>query len=191
MPGTGKACANCNTKKVGHSYWGEKQLAGIIISSEEEGAMLRPKKAKMSGLVPKAGEVSVMVGKLTDRSANILDAIWQQNSLLSELLGLQQQTVIAMRLQAEWARPMTRYMGQIAQGLEAQNEEMGSGGSGGSASTLGEKKDKGIGRVKEQEEKAKNGSRNGDGDRDGNKEGDKDVDGDADADGDETMGKSL
>jgi hypothetical protein len=97
-PGTGKVCANCNTKKVWCSYLGAKPSAEIIILSKEECAMLKPKKARTSGVVPKAGQVSVEIGKSTEGSGEILEAIWQQNSLLGELLGYQQQMVIANRM---------------------------------------------------------------------------------------------
>jgi hypothetical protein len=120
MPGAGKVCVNCNAKRVQCSYLGAKVLAEIIISSDEEVAMPRPKKAKTSGMVPKAGKVSVEVGRLADGSAEILNAIQQQNSLLGQLLGFQQQTALATRLQVEWARPMTNYLGQITRALEAQ-----------------------------------------------------------------------
>jgi hypothetical protein len=42
-----------------------------------------------------------------------------QNSLLGKLLGFQQQMALATRLQAEWAQPMTNYLGRIAWALEA------------------------------------------------------------------------
>jgi hypothetical protein len=44
LSGTGKAWANCNSKKVRcSSFLGEKTSAEIIILSEEGGTMLRPK----------------------------------------------------------------------------------------------------------------------------------------------------
>jgi hypothetical protein len=118
----------------------------------------------------------------------LLDAIWHQNALLGELLLYQEQTSLATHLQAEWARPMTNYLGRIARAMEVRNEERGSG-SGASGSGSGKKK--GKGKEKEQEEKAKNRSGNGDGDGDRNEDGDKDADREQDAEGDEMMGKSL
>jgi hypothetical protein len=108
VPGTGKVCAGCNIKKVRCSFLGAKPSVEVIVSSDEEGARLRLKGAKMAGLVPKAGKVSVMVGKPTDGSAEIRDTIRQQNSLLRELLILQEQTALATCFQAEWASPMKR-----------------------------------------------------------------------------------
>jgi hypothetical protein len=54
VPGTRKVCATCNTKKVQCSYLGVKLLVEVIVSSDEEGPMLRLKKAKTLGVVPKA-----------------------------------------------------------------------------------------------------------------------------------------
>jgi hypothetical protein len=133
-----------------------KPSAEIIILSKEEGTMLKPKKARVSGVMLKAGQVLVEIGKLTDRSAEILEAIWQQNSLLGKLLGYQQHTVIATQLHAEWAWPMTKYLGWIARALEVWNEELGlglgsgvgSGLGGGSGLGLGEKKEKGKGKAR-------------------------------------------
>jgi hypothetical protein len=91
VPGTGKACVACNMKKVRYSYLGVKKSSEIIISSKEEGVTPRLKKAKTLGIVPKAGPVSVMIGKLAEGSAEVLDAIWQQNVLLNELLVFEEQ----------------------------------------------------------------------------------------------------
>jgi hypothetical protein len=88
-------------KKVMCSYLGAKASAEIIISSDEEGAMPRPKWAKTLGLVPKAGKVTVEVGKSADSMAKLLEAIHQQNSLLRELLIFQEQTALATSLQAQ------------------------------------------------------------------------------------------
>jgi hypothetical protein len=185
---------SCNAKNVWCSYLGAKPLAEIIVSSDEEVAMPRPKKAKTSGIVPKAGPVSVMVGKSADGSAEILDAIRQQNGLINELLVLQEQLALATSLLAEWAWPIANYLGRITHALEARNEAESSG-SGVSGSGSGKKK--GKGEEKEQDENAENGNGNGDrdGDEDGNgeeyenKDGNGDSDGDADRD--ETMGKSM
>jgi hypothetical protein len=133
VPGTGKACMSCSAKKVRCSHLGAKPSAEIVVSSDEEVAMPRPKKPKASGILPKAGKVSVEVGSTADGSAEILDAIRQQNSLLNDLLIYQQQSAIATAILAEWARPIASYMGRIAHALEARNEAGGSG-SGGSGS---------------------------------------------------------
>jgi hypothetical protein len=119
MPRTGKVCATCNTKKVQCSYLGAKPSAKVIILSNEEDARPRPKKAKMSGLVPKARKVSAQVGELADRSVEILDAIWHQNALLGELLLYQEQTALATHLQAKWVQPMMNYLDQISWAMEA------------------------------------------------------------------------
>jgi hypothetical protein len=174
---------SCNAKKVRCSFLGVKPSAEIILSSDE-GATPRPKRAKMSGLVPKAGPVTVEVKKPTEGTVELLDAIREQNALLRDLLIYQEQSALATALQAEWARPMTNYLGQIAHALEARNEVEGSGGSGSGNSGSGSG-NKGKGKEKEQEENAESGSGNGDEDEDG--EGDSDRD----ADGDETMGKSM
>jgi hypothetical protein len=50
--------------------------------SEEEAATLKLKRAKRLGMVLKAGQVSVEIGKSTKGLAKILEAIQQQNSLL-------------------------------------------------------------------------------------------------------------
>jgi hypothetical protein len=97
----------------------------VEVMSEGESATLRPKKAKVSAVVLKAGKVLVEVGKSANGPAKILDAIQHQNSLLGKLLGLQQQTVLATWLQAKWAQPMMRYLGQIARDLEAQRTGLG------------------------------------------------------------------
>jgi hypothetical protein len=188
MPGTGKACMSCNAKKVRCSSLGAKPSAKISIPSGEEEATPRPKKAKTSGILPKAGKVSVEIGKSADGSAEILDVIRQQNALLNELLIFQEQTALATSLQAQWARLMTNYLGRIAHTLEARNEAEGLG-SGASGSGSGKKK--GQGKEKEQEGNAKNRSGNGDGDRDGNEDEDGDGDSEQDVDWDETMGKSM
>jgi hypothetical protein len=178
---------SCSAKKVRCSHLGAKPSAEIIVSSDEEVVTPRPKKPKASGIVPKAGKVEVEVGTTTDGSAEILDAIRQQNSLLNDLLIYQQQAAIATAILAEWARPIASYMGRIAHALEARNEAGGSG-SGGSGSGSGKK-----GKGKEREESAENGSGNGDEDGDGDEDEEEDGDGDSerDADGDEMMGKSL
>jgi hypothetical protein len=181
LPGTGKACMSCSAKKVRCSFLGAKPSAELIVSSDEEGATPRPKKPKTSGIVPKAGKVSVEVSRSADGSAKILNAIRQQNSLLSELLIFQEQSAIATALLSEWARPMASYLGRIAHALEARNEAGGSGGSG--------SRNKGKGKENEQEEIAENRSGNGDEDEDRDEDGDGDLD--RDADGDETMGKLL
>jgi hypothetical protein len=178
---------SCSAKKVRCSHLGAKQSAEIVVSSDEEVVTPRPKKPKVSGIVPKAGKVSVEVGS-TDGLAEILDAIRQQNSLLNDLLIYQQQAAIATAILAEWARPMASYMGRIAHALEARNEAGGSGGSGSGGSGSG-KKDKG--KEKQQDENAENGSGNGDEDGDGDEEEDGDEDSERDGDGDETMGKSM
>jgi hypothetical protein len=176
---------SCSAKKVRCSHLGAKPSAEIVVSSDEEVATPRPKKPKASGIVLKAGKVSVEVGKTADGSAEILDAIRQQNSLLNNLLIYQEQSAIATAILSEWAQPMASYLGQIAHALEARNEARGSG-LGGSGS-----RNRGKGKEKEQEEFAENGSGNGDEDRDGDEEEDGDGDSDRDADGDETMGKSM
>ena len=177
---------SCSAKKVRCSHLGAKS-AEIVVSSDEEVATPRPKKPKASGIVPKAGKVSVEVRSTADGSAEILDAIRQQNSLLNDLLIYQQQAVIATAILAEWARPIASYMGRIAHALEARNEAGGSGsGSGGSGSGSGKK-----GKGKEREESAENGSGNGDEDGEGDENEDEDGDSERDADGDETMGKSM
>jgi hypothetical protein len=49
---------SCNTKKVRYSFLGAKRSAKIIVSSdEEEGETPRPKRAKTSGIAPRAGKV--------------------------------------------------------------------------------------------------------------------------------------
>jgi hypothetical protein len=179
---------SCSAKKVRCSHLGAKPLAEIVVSSDEEVATPRPKKPKASGILQKAGKVSVEVGSTADGSAEILDAIRQQNSLLNDLLIYQQQAAIATAILAEWAQPIASYMGRIAHALEARNEARGSGGSGSGGSGSG---NKGKGKEKEQEEFAENGSGNGDEDGDGDEEEDGDGDSERDADGDETMGKSL
>jgi hypothetical protein len=178
---------SCSAKKVRCSHLGAKS-AEIVVSSDEEVATPRPKKPKASGIVPKAGKVSVEVGKTAEGSAEILDAIRHQNALLSELLVFQQQSAIGTALLSEWARPMVNYVARIAHALEARNEAGGSGGSGpeGSGSGIRDK-----GKEKEQEEIAENRSGNGDEDGDGDEDEDGDGDSERDADGDETMGKSL
>jgi hypothetical protein len=88
-----------NAKKVRCSYLGAKSSAEMIISSDDEGVMPRLKKAKASGLVPKAGKVTVEVKKPTDGMAELLDAIQHQNTLLGELLLYQKQTALATCLQ--------------------------------------------------------------------------------------------
>jgi hypothetical protein len=174
---------SCSAKKVRCSHLGVKPLAEIVVSSDEEVATPRPKKPKASGMVPKAGKVSVKVGNVAEGTAEVLEAIRQQNSLLSDLLVYQEQAAIATALLSEWARPMANYLGWIAHALEARNEARGSGSGG-----LGSGK-KGKGKEKEREENVKNGSENGDEDEDGDEDGEGDSD--KDADGDETMGKSL
>jgi hypothetical protein len=173
-----------------------KTSAEIIVSSDE-GATLRQKKARTSGLVLKARLVTAEVKKPTEGKVELLNAIREQNSLLRDLLIFQEQTSLAMALQAQWARPMTNYLGWIAHGLEARNEAEGSGsgvsGSGGSGSGSGG--NKGKGKEKEHDENAENesGNRDGGGDEDGNGEegedGNRDSDGDAERD--ETMGLCL
>jgi hypothetical protein len=127
----------------------------------------------------------VEVGNTADGSAEILDAIRQQNSLLNDLLIYQEQAAIATAILAEWAWPMASYLGRIAHALEARNE---AGGSGLGGSGL---RSRGKGKEKEQEENAKSGSGNGDEDGDGDEDEDGNGDSDRDADGDETMGKSM
>jgi hypothetical protein len=105
-------------------------LAEIILLSDEEVATPRPKKPKSSGIVPKAGKVSVEVMRSVDPLAEILDAIRQQNSLLNDLLVFQEQSAIATGLLSEWAQPMANYLGRIAHALEARNEAGGSGSGG-------------------------------------------------------------
>jgi hypothetical protein len=85
------------------------------------------------------------IGRSTDRLAKILEVIQQQNILLGELLGYQQQTAITTQLRAEWAQPMTKYLGRIAKALGLQREDSGLGLGVGSGSLLGlgRKKDKG------------------------------------------------
>jgi hypothetical protein len=184
MPRTGKACMSCSAKKVRCSFLGAKPLAEIIVSSDEEGATPRPKKPKASGIIPKAGKVSVEVGKTAEGSAEILDAIRHQNALLSELLVFQEQSAIGTALLSEWARPMVNYLARIAHALEVRNDAEGSG-SGDSGS--GEKKGKGKETEREHPKDAEN--RNGNGDKDGDEDGEGDSD--RDADRDETMGKSM
>jgi hypothetical protein len=140
----------------------------------------KAKKVKTSGIVPKARPVSVMVGT----SAEIIDAIQEQDALLNELLIFQEKMALATSLQAQWARPMTNYLGRIAHALEARNEAEGSG-FGVLGLGLGNKK--GKGKEKGEDENAENGNRNGDGDEDRDGDGDSEQD----VDGDETMGKSL
>jgi hypothetical protein len=176
---------SCSAKKVRCSHLGVKS-AEIVVSSDEEVATLRPKKPKASGIVPKAGKVSVAVGKTAEGAAEILDAIRHQNALLSELLVFQQQSSIGTALLSEWARPMVNYVARIAHALEARNEAGGSGGSGPEGSGAGDKE---KGKEKERDGIAENGSGNGDEDGDGDEE--EDGDSERDADGDETMGKSL
>jgi hypothetical protein len=187
VPGTGKACMSCSAKKVRCSLLGAKS-AEIVVSSDEEVETPRPKKPKASGIVPKAGKVSVEVGKTAEASAEILDAIRHQNALLSELLVYQQQSSIGTALLSEWARPMVNYVARIAHALEARNEAGGSGGSGPEGSGSGDKE---KGKEKERDVFAENGSGNGDEDGDGDEEEDGDGDSERDADGDETMGKSM
>jgi hypothetical protein len=190
MPGTGKAFMSCSAKKVRCSFLGAKPSAEVIVSSDE-GATPRQKKAKTLGLVPKAGLVTVEVKK-PEWTVELLDAIREQNSLLRDLLIFQEQTSLATALQAEWAQPMTNYLGRITHVLEARNKAEGSGSGGsGSGSGSGSGGNKGKGKEKEQDENAKNGS--GNRDEDWDEDGDKDGEGDSDrdADGDETMGKSL
>jgi hypothetical protein len=124
---------SCSAKKVRCSFLGGKPSAEIILLSDEEVATPRPKKPKASGIVPKAGKVSVEVTRSADGSAEILDAIRQQNSLLSNLLIFQEQSAIATALLSEWARPIANYLRRITHALEARNEAGGSG-SGGSGS---------------------------------------------------------
>jgi hypothetical protein len=185
---------SCSAKKVQCSFRGAKPWAEIILSSDEEVTTPRPKKPKTSGIVPKAGKVSVEVVKLAKGSAEILDAIWHQNALLSELLIFQEQSAIATALLSEWARPMVNYLGRITHALEVRNEAGGLG-SGNSGLGSGNKKEKGKEKEKEHDEIAENGSgnRDGDGDEDGNGEEDEDGNGDSDGDagGEETMGKSM
>jgi hypothetical protein len=176
---------SCSTKKVRCSFLGAKPSAEVIVSSDD-GVTPRPKKAKTSGLVPKAWPVTVEVKKPAEGTVELLDTIREQNTLLRDLLIYQEQLALANALQAEWARPMTNYLGRIAHALEARNEAEGSGGSGSGGSGSG---NKGKGKEKEQEENAENGSGNGDEDKDGDKNGGGDSD--RDADGDETMGKSM
>jgi hypothetical protein len=92
---------SCSAKKVRCSFLGGKPSAEIILSSDEEVATARPKKPKASGIVPKAGKVSVEVTRSADGSAEILDAIRQQNSLLNDLLIFQEQSAIATALLSE------------------------------------------------------------------------------------------
>jgi hypothetical protein len=111
---------SCSAKKVRCSHLGAKPSAEIVVSSDEEVTTPRPKKPKASGIVPKAGKVLVEVGKMADGSAEILDAIRQQNSLLNDLLIYQEQSAIATAILSEWARPMASYLGRIAHALEAR-----------------------------------------------------------------------
>jgi hypothetical protein len=80
MPGTGKACATCNTKKVWCSFLGTKPSVKVIVSSDKEVVTARPKKAKTLGIMPRAGKVLVEVGKLAEGSVEILNAIQQLNA---------------------------------------------------------------------------------------------------------------
>jgi hypothetical protein len=146
---------SCNSKKVRCSFLGEKPSAAEVIASSDEGATPRPKKAKTSGLVLKAGPVTVEVKKPAEGTVELLNAIREQNALLRDLLIYQEQSALATALQAEWAQPMTNYLGRIAHVLEARNEVEGSGGSGSGGSGLG---NKGKGKEKEQEENSENGS---------------------------------
>jgi hypothetical protein len=59
--------------------------------------------------------------------------------LAERLLVFQDQTALATSLLAQWARPMTNYLGRITHALEARNEVECSG-SGVSGSGLGKKK---------------------------------------------------
>jgi hypothetical protein len=183
---------SCNAKKVRCSYMGTKPSAEFILSSDEEVVIPRPKKAKTSGLVLRAGKVSVEVRKSADGPAKILDAIWQQNTLLCELLIFQEQTALATSVLAQSAWPMTNYLGRIAHTLEARNEGEGEG-EGALGSGSGKKK--GEGKEKGQGENAANrsGNRDGDKDRNGDKDGDRDEDedGNGEEDEDETMGRSM
>jgi hypothetical protein len=160
--------------------------------SYEEGVTPRPKNPKASGIVPKAGKVSVEVGQTAEGSAEILDAIRHQNALLSELLIFQEQSAIGTALLSEWARPMVNYLARITHTLEVRNEAEGSG-SGGLVSGSWKKKGKGKEKEteREQDEDAENG--NGNGDKDGEEDGfgEEDEDADRDADRDKTMGKSM
>jgi hypothetical protein len=91
-------------KKVRCSYLGAKVSAKIIILSDKEGVTPRPKRAKTSGLVPKARKVMVEVGKSADSTAELLEAIHQQNSMLRELLIFQEQTALATSLRGNCGR---------------------------------------------------------------------------------------
>jgi hypothetical protein len=82
---------SCSAKKVRCSFLGGKPSAEVNLSSDEEVTTPRPKKPKASGIVPKAGKVSVEVARSADGSAKILDAIRQQNLLLNDLLIFQEQ----------------------------------------------------------------------------------------------------
>jgi hypothetical protein len=84
-----------------------------IILSEGEAVMPKLKKARTSGMVVKAGPVSVEI----KRPSNSRIFCWV------ELLDYQQWTVIATQLQAEWAWPMTKYLGRILWALESRKEE--------------------------------------------------------------------
>jgi hypothetical protein len=182
MPGTGKAFTVCNAKKVRCSYLGVKPLDEIIILSKEEGTTPKPQKAKMSGVVPKAGKVSVEIGKLANSSAEILKAIRQQNSLLGELLGYQQQTAIASQMRL--AHDEISGLDCLGFGGPKLRDRFGWFG----IRIAGEReKGKGKGKAKEQGEIAKNRSGNRDGDGDRNE----DRNEDADRNRDETLGKSM
>jgi hypothetical protein len=101
---------SCSAKKVQCSFLGAKPSAEVIISSDER-LTPRPKKAKTSGLGPKAGPVTVEVKKPAEGMVELLDAIREQNALLRDLLIYQEQSALATALQAEWAQPMTNYLG--------------------------------------------------------------------------------